>query len=89
MAMDRGFADALLASDAMTVDEKTKAEDRNINELRAMELTLVSAGKSRTEARASINKIKGTPGAASEDGTPGAAVDDYSGLAGLLATLQN
>ena len=89
MAMDRGFADALLASDAMTVDEKTKAEDRNINELRAMELTLVSAGKSRTEARASINKIKGTPGAASEDRTPGAAVDDYSGLAGLLATLQN
>jgi ATP-dependent protease ClpP protease subunit len=89
LAITRRFADELLASDAMTVDDSTKAEDRKINELRAMELTLVSAGKSRTEARASINKIKGTPGAASEDSTPGAAVDDYSGLAGLLATLQN
>jgi len=87
MAIERGFADALLPADTMTVDENAKAEDRKVNELRALELTLVSAGRSRTEARASINKIKGTPGAAVEDGTPGAA-DDYSGLAGLLASFQ-
>lgn len=89
MAIDRGFADSLLAADTMTVDEGAKAEDRRVNELRAMELTLVSAGLSRTDARASINKIKGTPGAATEGDTPGAVADDYSGLAGLLATLQS
>ena len=88
LAIERGFADALLPADKMKVEESTKAEDVRINELRAMELTLVSAGKSRTDARASINKIKGTPGAAHEDDTPGAVVEDYSGLAGLLATLQ-
>jgi ATP-dependent protease ClpP protease subunit len=88
LAIERGFADALLPADALTVEESVKAQDLKVNELRAMELTLVSAGRSRTEARASINKIKGTPGAASEDGTPGAAAKDWSGLAGLLATLQ-
>ncbi|NGP18914.1 head maturation protease, ClpP-related [Devosia aurantiaca] len=93
MAIERGFADALLPSDTMTQDEPAKAEDRRVNELRAMELTLVSAGKSRTDARASINKIKGTPGAATDavdTVTPGADdADDYTGLAGLLASFQN
>jgi ATP-dependent protease ClpP protease subunit len=84
-AVDRGFADTLLSSDTMTVDETAKANDLAINELRAMELALVSAGHKRSDARARINKIKGTPGAASED-TPG-AVEDWSGLAGLIATL--
>jgi hypothetical protein len=37
-----------------------------------MELQLVAAGLTRTEARARINKIKGTPGAAQDDPTPGA-----------------
>jgi ATP-dependent Clp protease protease subunit len=64
MAIDRGFADALLAADAMKVDDKAKAEDRTLNDLRVMELQLVAAGLTRTEARARINKIKGTPGAA-------------------------
>jgi ATP-dependent protease ClpP protease subunit len=89
-AIDRGFADALLAADAMTTDEEAKAKDRQVNELRAMELQLVSAGLSRSEARARINKIKGTPGAAIDPAaTPGAGGDDYSGLAGLLATLKS
>ncbi|RYE43617.1 MAG: Clp protease ClpP [Hyphomicrobiales bacterium] len=87
-AIERGFADALLASDAMTIDAAAQARDREVNELRALELTLVSGGKTRAEARATINKIKGTPGAAVEDDvTPGA--DDYSGLAGLLASLKS
>lgn len=92
MAIDRGFADALLPADSMTVDEGAKSEDRRVNELRAMELTLVSAGKTRTEARASINNIKGTPGAAADEvdpNTPGAVgTDEYTGLAGLLASFQ-
>jgi ATP-dependent protease ClpP protease subunit len=89
-AIERGFADALLAADAMTTDTEAQSKDRQVNELRAMELQLVSAGLTRSEARARINKIKGTPGAAIDSAaTPGAGGTDYSGLAGVLADLQN
>ncbi|HEV7345480.1 MAG TPA: head maturation protease, ClpP-related [Devosia sp.] len=88
MAIERGFADALLDADAVKVDENAKARDREVNDLRALELELVSAGHTRTEARARINKIKGTPGAVLDDATPGAG-DDWSGLSGLLSTLQS
>jgi ATP-dependent protease ClpP protease subunit len=86
-AIERGFADALLPADAMKTDDDAKAADRSVNELRAMELQLVSAGMSRTDARARINKIKSTPGAALE-GTPGAA-EDWSGISGLISTLKD
>ena len=86
-AIERGFADALLSADAVTVDDDAKANDRKVNDLRAMELQLVSAGASRTEARDRINRIKGTPGAAPE-ATPGAG-DDWSGLSGLLASFKS
>jgi len=76
VAIDRGFADALLPSDAVAVDEAAKAADRSINELRATELTLVSAGLTRAQARERINKIKGTPGAAPE-ATPGAGDTEW------------
>ncbi len=86
-AIERGFADALLSADTMKVDEDAKSRDQDVNELRALELSLVSAGSSRTDARARINKIKGTPGAASE-ATPGAG-DEWTGLTGLLSTLKS
>lgn len=58
----------------MKVDEQANASDRATNDLRAMELTLVAAGHTRSDARARINKIKGTPGAAHDAvDTPGAA----------------
>jgi ATP-dependent protease ClpP protease subunit len=89
-AIERGFADALLAADKLTTDTDAQAQDRQINELRAMELQLVSAGLTRSEARARINKIKGTPGAAIDPAvTPGADGEDYSGLAGLIASLKS
>jgi ATP-dependent Clp protease protease subunit len=89
MAIERGFADALLAADATKVDDKAKSEDRTLNDLRVMELQLVAAGLTRTEARARINKIKGTPGAALEtDDTPGAVVaTDWLGAAVQLQNL--
>lgn len=89
-AIERGFADALLAADKLTVDDQAKAEDRKVNDLRAMELQLVSAGLTRTQARDRINKIKGTPGAASDaDTTPGAGDLELTGaLAGLLADIR-
>ncbi len=86
-AIERGFADALLSSDSMTVDEGAKARDQTVNEIRATELSLVSAGMKRSDARARLNKIKGTPGAALE-ATPGAG-EDWSGLAGLISTLRS
>jgi ATP-dependent protease ClpP protease subunit len=85
-AVERGFANALLSADAMKVDDDTKARDRSVNDLRAMELQLVSAGATRADARERINKIKGTPGAAIE-GTPGAAAD-WSGLPADLASFR-
>lgn len=87
-AVERGFADDLLPADAMKVDAKAQAEDRDLNELRAMELTLVRAGQTRSEARDRINKIKGTPGAAPE-ATPGAGSTDWQlSAAALLDSLR-
>lgn len=88
-AIDKGFADALLAADKVTQDDKAKAEDRRVNEIRAIELQLMASGLSRSQARERINKIKGTPGAAHE-GTPGAADPELTGaIAGLLNTLRS
>jgi ATP-dependent Clp protease protease subunit len=92
-AIERGFADELLPADQVKVDDDAKAQDRQVNELRAMELSLVSAGHTRTQARDRINKIKGTatPGAggAGEPPTPGAGDPELAGaLAGLLTTIR-
>lgn len=85
-AIERGFADALLAADKITTDEKAKASDRQVKELRAMELQLVSAGLTPTQARDRIHKITGKPAPdeAAEPGDQGLSAS----LAGLLATLR-
>lgn len=93
-AIERGFADALLPADQMRNDEEAGAVARKTNELRALELTLVAAGQTRSEARARIAKIKGeaTPGAGStlEPSTPGAGANDLAELlAGLLQTIRS
>lgn len=104
-AIERGFADALLAADKLTVEEGAAAKDKSVNDLRAMELQLVAAGTTRADARERINKIRGTPGAAPEEGTPGAALetngqtvrpaepkagaDDWSGLSAALAAFRS
>jgi ATP-dependent Clp protease, protease subunit len=59
VAVERGFADALLAADQVTNDEDARTTARDVNELRGLERTLIASGKSRTEARAAITKIKG------------------------------
>lgn len=84
MAIERGFADTLLAADQMKVDEDARAADKKANEVRALELTLISSGMTRAQARARIKSIKGTPDAALDTVvTPGA--DDLAlPLAGLL-----
>lgn len=87
-AIERGFADALLAADKMQQDAAARVQDREMNDIRAMELTLLASGHSRTEARARINKIKGKPDAAlTTDVKPGADVKSSAGIAQLIATL--
>jgi len=89
-AVDLGFADALLAADRMTTDNKAQAADREVNEIRAMELMLVAGGATRAQARARIKSIKGMPDAALDPAvTPGADGTELLGsLAGLLDSLK-
>jgi ATP-dependent protease ClpP protease subunit len=77
-AIERGFADALLPSDQVQVDEEAATQDRETNAIRSMERTLVASGLSRAQARERIQLVKASkPGAAPSDptaaGTPGAA----------------
>lgn len=90
VAIEKGFADALLPADQVTQDEKARSEDRRVNEIRAMELQLMASGLSRSQARERINKIKGTPGAAHEAGTTDSAGAELAGpLSGLLNTIRS
>lgn len=91
-AIERGFANSLLPADQVKTDPDAKAHDRALNDIRAMELTLLASGHSRSEARARINKIKGKPDAARETAdTPGAGgTTELTGLlAGMLSTLRS
>jgi ATP-dependent Clp protease protease subunit len=97
-AVDNGFADGLLPSDAVKVDQAAAAQDRDTNVVRAIELTLVASGLSRTQARERIQTIKaGKLGAAGDGGlgadTPGAVEKQtdrawIDGGLGLLAALK-
>ena len=91
VAIERGFADALLPADKTKRDEKAKASDRDRTAITALELKLVAGGDTRAQARDHITKIKGTPGAAPVADTPGAGGDpELTGpLAGLLTTLKS
>ena len=90
VAIERGFADELLAADKTKVDADAKATDRSVNKVRAMELALVAGGATRAQARAHINEIKGTPGAALDPAdTPGAGGDDPELIAAMQALLDD
>ena len=90
-AVERGFADSLLAADQIAEDPAARAAQQPFNAARKLELAV--AGKmSRAEARAAIRQIKGTPGAAlNPEGTPGAAADTswLADAGALLATLRS
>jgi ATP-dependent Clp protease protease subunit len=85
-AIDRGFADALLAADQTKVDEKTKASDRERSAVTALELKLLAGGDTRAQAREHISKIKGKPDAALDPADKPDAVGTELALplAGLL-----
>lgn len=88
-ALEKGFADSLLPSDKIAPDAKAQAAGKEISEFYALERMLMANGKSRAEARATLQKIKGTPSAAYE-GKPGAADFDWGqAAADLRKTLLN
>jgi ATP-dependent protease ClpP protease subunit len=89
-AIDRGFADSLLSADKTKVDEKARANDRHVNELRAVERTLIQAGLSREDARARVESIRGKRDAAQEDAPKRDAggTELIGSLAGLLDTFR-
>lgn len=90
-AIERGFADRLLPADEIAVDEKAKVSDKKVNDVRAMEQTLVAAGYSRSQARARISAIKGTREAAPNgDVTVTQDADGLSAeaIASVIATLK-
>lgn len=68
-AIERGFADSLLSSDAIKTDPEARQSDRIVNEKRGMEIALLAQNYSRTEARAKINRLSGTLDSAQASGT--------------------
>lgn len=91
LAMQRGFADALLGEGATIVDEAAGASAMAGNAVRKVELNLCRS-MTRAQARDLIAKVKGTPGAAStsENATPGAGEtpDWIAGAKNLIQTLR-
>ena len=92
-AVQRGFADELLPADAVVDDPQAAVHDHDVNAVRAMELTLLASGLSRTEARAKIQEIKGAKlGAGAGDGKLDAANGEQKEWAeaaqGFLASLK-
>jgi ATP-dependent Clp protease protease subunit len=84
LAVERGFANGLLSEADIAEDADASAKARDTNAVRAAEINLCRAGASRTEARALIAKIKGTPGAAPTAPTPGAGDLAWLGQAAEL-----
>lgn len=85
-AIERGFADELLPADSVVEDAHARAQAKEVHSVRAMEMSLMASGQSRSQARAHINKIKGKPDAA-QSGTQDAADTDWMQAADAM--LQN
>jgi len=86
-AVERGFADTLLASDKLLDDVEALAPAKEVHAVRAMEMSLVSGGMTRTAARAHIKEIKGTPGATRDTTQDAGEFDWAASAAGLLKTI--
>lgn len=87
-AVEKGFADALLAPNASLVDD---SKDTGYNSaLRKVDCALASAGMPRSERRHLIKELTGKPSAAEDESTkPGASdVELSNALSALLSTIR-
>ncbi|MBN6819530.1 Clp protease ClpP [Methylobacterium organophilum] len=90
LAIEKGFADALMTADKTKVDDKAKAEDKDVNVLRGMERQLIASGMSRDDAREHIKKIRSMSDSAPVAGMrDSAATDEWSGLTDLMAAIRS
>lgn len=87
-AVDKGFADALLPADEGSAGDKPKQEFDQTILAHRLDALLAKAGMPRSERRALIKQMRGTPSAA-QPGTPGAAETAISAetMNGLQAAL--
>lgn len=86
-AVEEGFADSLLESDEVEVDNSAKSEYTPA--LRKVDNALARQGVPRSERRILLKELRGTQNAvADNDPTPGAGNDHFSNaLEGLLLTI--
>lgn len=90
-AIEQGFADELLAADAITVNETARAEAPRVKNLAKMDAAMARGGLPRSERRTLIKEMTSTPSAADDD-TP-CAVESMAALTGwaksTLAKMEN
>lgn len=76
-AVEQGFADDLLPADQVEEHDK---DSTPANAIRRIDLVLAKQGMPRSERKALLNQLTGTPGAAGQQaGTPGAATEPTPG----------
>lgn len=83
-AVEKGFADALLASDEIAETEDASA--RSLSARARIERALMNEGMTRAERRALLKEFGGTPGAAAA-AMPGAGVELAASLRRLAETI--
>ncbi|MDE3797606.1 Clp protease ClpP [Sinorhizobium meliloti] len=86
-AVDKGFADSLLASDEVTSNAKNSSESRPLVAAHKLETLLAKAGVSRSERRELIGALRGGMPGAAATGMQDAAV--IAEVEGLLASLKS
>lgn len=83
-AIDQGFADVLLAADAITVNEQARATAPRVKAIAKMDAAMARGGAPRSERRSLIKEVTSTPGAA-EDDMP-RAVESLTALMGSVTS---
>lgn len=85
-AVEKGFADALLAADQVVEDAQAAAAEVAVVAMHRLDAVLAKAGMPRGQRRKLIQELSRTPGAAAK-GTPGAA-EPPTVSAGVITGLQ-
>lgn len=80
-AIERGFADSLLAS-----DEVSEVENEQARAAARLDTALAKAGMPRSERRKLLQEIKTSTPSAAEEGTPSAVEDPATGIASTLSS---
>ncbi|WP_372804287.1 head maturation protease, ClpP-related [Paracoccus seriniphilus] len=90
-AIDQGFADQLLPSDLIGINEQARAEAPKMKNLAKMDAAMARGGLPRSERRGLLKEVTSTPSAA-DDGMPRAAeslVDLMGWAKSTLAKMEN